>query len=420
MKRPLNKAQMFPRLDFDLPFIYNEVIKKTKLEKYMQSKELITILSKYIKKTVLSSSHIKIENGISLLLPYSPMKPNGVYLCHMKTFQAMIGLETLPSSSTFLIVDCMEEPTEVIKDNDCSYFFLTCTLDEVSLILLDVFEEKEMLIAQNNYAKMQSIWSHLISISGNTDEILATIKEFYYPFRKFVACIVIISKQGQTQISRNDMFLLLEELNNFFPETNIFPYKNQIIILYSQDSRPINNLSFSHDAFSMIIEKYNMDAGISNACRHPNMYPTLYHTSYSSLELSTKITSLHVTKNIYQYEEYSTFYIIHLCVKEFIRIHGHSYIIYLVSPFIIELYRYDLKHNADLLTTLFHYLLNGCNVTITSKALYMHRNTVSNRLKKINSIATLPLDNGRTQFKLLMSCFIVTYYREYLEGVISK
>lgn len=384
----------------------------------MKSEELITILSKYIKKTVLASSDIKIENGVSLLLPYSLMKQNGVYLCHNKTFQEMISLRTLPSNSTFFIVDCMEEPDETINKNDCSYFFLTCTLDELSLILSDIFEMKKNLIIQNNYAKMQNIWNQLISIPGHTDEILAKIKEFYYPFRNFVACIVLISKPEHAKMSANDMFLLFEDLNSFFPETNIFPYKNQIIILFSQDSRPINTLSFSNDDFYLILQKYHMDAGISNACRHPHMYPTLYHTSLSSLELGTKITSLHISNSIYQYDEYSTFYIIDLCVKEFIRIHGHSDIIYLVSPCIIELYRYDLKHNADLLTTLFHYLMNGCNVSITSKAIYMHRNTVFNKLKKINSIITLPLDNGRTQFKLFMSCFIVTYYREYLERII--
>lgn len=383
----------------------------------MKSDELITLLSKCIKNTVLASSDIKIENGVSLLLPHTLMKQNGVYLCHNKIFQEMKSLGTLPSNSTFFVVDCMEEPDEAIYKNDCSYFFLTCTLDELSLILSDIFENKKKLIAQYNYTKMQNIWNQLISIPGRTDEILAKIKEFYYPFRNFVACIVLISKQEHANMSMNDMFLL-GELNNFFPETNIFPYKNQIIILFSQDSRPINTLAFSYDAFNLILQKYHMDAGISNACRHPHMYPTLYHTSFSSLELGTKITSLRISNNIYQYEEYSTFYIIDLCVKEFIRIHGHSDIIYLVSPCIIELYRYDLKHNADLLTTLFHYLLNGCNVAITSKAIYMHRNTVFNRLKKINSIITPPLDNGRTQFKLLMSCFIVTYYREYLERII--
>lgn len=385
----------------------------------MKSEELIVILSQHIKKTILTSSNIKIENGISLLLPNSQIKQDGIYLCHMKTLKDIINFRTLPANITFFVADCMEEIPEIDNtQNNCSYFFLTCTMDELSLTLSSVFEQNKRLINRNNYKKMQDLWNQLIEILGHTDEILAITKEFYYSFHNYVACIVLIMEQDYAKISEDDLFLLLEELNDFFPETNIFPYKNQIIILYSQDNRPTNTLSFSYDAFSSILHTYHMNAGISNACRYPHMYPTLYHTSLSSLELGIKITSFSIKNNIYPYEEFSTFYIIDLCVKEFIRIHGHSDIIYLISPSIIELYRYDLKHNADLLSTLFHYLLNGCNITITSKILYMHRNTIFNKLKKINSIISYPLDNGHTQFKLLMSCFIVTYYREYLERIL--
>lgn len=385
----------------------------------MKSEELILILSQYIKKTVLASSNIKIENGISLLLPNSHLKQDGVYLCHIETLKDIINVRSLPDNITFFVVDCIEESLEIdINQNNVSYFFLTCTMDELSLFLSNIFERNERLIVRNNYKKMQATWSQLIHIPGHTDEILAKIKEFYYSFHNYVACLVLIMEQDYAKSSEEDLFHLLEELNIFFPETNIFPYKNQIIILYSQDNRPTNTLSFSYDSFSSILHKYHMNAGISNACRYPHMYPTLYHTSLSTLDLGIKISSFNINNNIYQYEDFSAFYIIDLCVKEFVRIHGHSDIIYLVSPCIIELYRYDLKHNADLLSTLFHYLLNGCNVTLTSKTLYMHRNTVFNKLKKINSIISNPLDSGRTQFKLLMSCFIVTYYREYLERIL--
>lgn len=381
----------------------------------MRSEELITKLSTYLRKSILASSDIKIENGISLLLPNSLSRQNGAYICYYKTFLEMASLKTLPSYSTFFVVNCSKEPNDINFKKDSSYLFLNCTFDELSLILSDIFEKNKQLIDQSNYIEMQNIWKELINMAGTTEEILAKTKEFLYPFHSFVACIVLTPKHEYAKLSSTDILLLLDELNDFFPKTNIFPYKNQIIILYSQDSRPINTLSFSYNNFSSILGKYNMNASISNACRHPHMFPTLYHTSASSLKLGTKISSINFYDNIYQYEEFSTYYIIDLCVKEFIRIHGHSDIIYLVSPCIIELYRYDTKHNSDLLTTLFQYLLNGCNVAATAKILYMHRNTVFNKLHKINSIITLPLDNGGTQFKLLMSCFIVTYYREYLQ-----
>lgn len=385
----------------------------------MKSEELVLILSQHIKKSILTSPNIKIENGISLLLPNSHMKQGGVYVCHLNTLKDLEFLRTAPSNATFFVVDCKEEPVDLpVAQSNCSYLFLSCTMDELSLTLSNIFKQNERQLLRNNYTKMQALWSQIIQIPGRTDEILALMKEFYYSFHTYVACLVITRENDYARISEDDLFLLLEELNAFFPETNIFPFKNQIIILYSQDERPTTILSFSYDSFSSLLQKYHMNVGISNACRHPHMYPTLYHTSISSLDLGIKISSFQMNSNFYQYEDFSTFYIIDLCVKEFTRIHGHSDIIYLVSPCIIELYRYDLKHNADLLSTLFHYLLNGCNISTTSKTLYMHRNTIFNKLKKINSIISYPLDSGLTQFKLLMSCFVVTYYREYLERIL--
>ncbi|WP_124067101.1 helix-turn-helix domain-containing protein [Clostridium sp. E02] len=385
----------------------------------MKSEELVLILSQYIKKTVLASSDIKIENGISLLLPNSYLKQDGVYLCRLNTLKEILNFESQPANITFFVIDCTEASLEIENiQTNCSYLFLSCTMDEISVLLSNIFQRNERLIVRSNYKKMQAIWNQIIQIPGQTDEILTIIKDFYYSFHKYIACLVLTMEQDCAKISENDLLLLLEELNIFFPETNIFPYKNHIIILYSQDNRPTSTLSFSYDSFSSILHKYHMNAGISNACRYPHMYPTLYHTSLSTLDLGIKISSFRINNRIYQYENFSTFYMIDLCVKEFVRIHGHSDIIYLVSPCIIELYRYDIKHNADLLSTLFHYLLNGCNITNTSKSLYMHRNTLFNKLKKINSIISSPLDNGRTQFKLLMSCFVVTYYREYMERIL--
>ncbi|MBF4694446.1 PucR family transcriptional regulator [Fusibacter ferrireducens] len=382
----------------------------------MKSDELILTLSPFIKGTLLRTSNIKIENGISLLLPNAYIRQDGVYICKMQTFQSILNSKNSLQNVTFFVVDCVHELPKLDDAQDtCSYIFLTCSLDELSTVFSKIFEQKKRLIDHGNYEKMKILWQQLIQTPRHKDELRTIINEFYYSFRRFVACIVLIMKQDHPKLSENDLYLLFEELNDLFPETNIFPFKNQIVILYSQDNRPDSDLAFSYDKFSLILEKYHMDAGISNACRYPLLYPTLYHTSLSSLYLGRKLSSYHISDNIYNFENYSTFYIIDLSVKEFIRIHGHSDIIYLVSPDIIQLHRYDLDHNTDLLTTLFQYLLNGCNITVTSKILYMHRNTVFNKLKKIKNIISDPLDDGQIQFKLLMSCFVVTYYKEYLE-----
>ena len=195
----------------------------------------------------------------------------------------------------------------------------------------------------------------------------------------------------------------------------MFPYEGRFILLHSQEYRPGSYMDFSYEEFNRILEQFQLTAGISNACRHTDMYGTLYLTVLGALRLAKQLPMKRRFNRIIQYEQYSTYYIIDLCVQEFIRIHQHRDIIYLISPAVIELYRYDKAHNTDLLKTLFSYLLSGRNVSETASVLYMHRNTVFNKLNKIHSIIGLPLEDGNMQFKLLMSCFVVTYYQDYLK-----
>jgi len=46
----------------------------------------------------------------------------------------------------------------------------------------------------------------------------------------------------------------------------------------------------------------------------------------------------------------------------------------------------------------------------------MHRNTVTNKLAKIKQMIHNDLDDGESQFQLLLSCMIV----EYQEGYMNK
>ena len=54
--------------------------------------------------------------------------------------------------------------------------------------------------------------------------------------------------------------------------------------------------------------------------------------------------------------------------------------------------------------------MNGANMEQVAKKLYIHRNTLYHRLKKISEITELDLDNGDDYFKLLLSYKIMALY----------
>jgi putative methionine-R-sulfoxide reductase with GAF domain len=57
-----------------------------------------------------------------------------------------------------------------------------------------------------------------------------------------------------------------------------------------------------------------------------------------------------------------------------------------------EVIRYDLRHGTDLTTTLDAYLANRCSVNDTANALFIHRNTLRQRLGRIEELTGQPTD----------------------------
>ena len=76
---------------------------------------------------------------------------------------------------------------------------------------------------------------------------------------------------------------------------------------------------------------------------------------------------------------------------------------HLCHPGVVQLYIHDLKNKTNLLETLRTYLELGGNAVLTAQKLYIHRNTLYQRLKKINGIIHTNLDDANTRLFIMMS-----------------
>ena len=88
---------------------------------------------------------------------------------------------------------------------------------------------------------------------------------------------------------------------------------------------------------------------------------------------------------------------------------GHEDYAYLNNPNIMELYRYDAANNQNLTQVLYHYLVNGCDIQKTSSMLYMHRNTVKNKLDRIQSLVGIDYSDGAERVKYLFGLLLNIY-----------
>lgn len=90
---------------------------------------------------------------------------------------------------------------------------------------------------------------------------------------------------------------------------------------------------------------------------------------------------------------------------------------FFINPALRLLLAYDQQNHAELLPTLDAYLHATCNLTRTAKQLYVHPNTLLNRLQHISELTGCDLRDAETCFKLAASFklqqFLVQHQYQY-------
>lgn len=100
--------------------------------------------------------------------------------------------------------------------------------------------------------------------------------------------------------------------------------------------------------------------------------------------------------HIYTFEDYGI-YVMFRAVSE------HEDLNRYLHPALPKLAEYDGEFGTNLEMTLHTYLKNSCSTTDTAKALYLHRNSVIYRLRRIEELCDVDLSDTDTRFRLRLS-----------------
>ena len=80
-----------------------------------------------------------------------------------------------------------------------------------------------------------------------------------------------------------------------------------------------------------------------------------------------------------------------------------------VEPSLREIIEYDEKENAHLRETLQVFVMSGCSIKDTAGYLYLHRNTVIYRIRKIQELTGIDITDIRMRLRMLISFAIMDY-----------
>lgn len=240
------------------------------------------------------------------------------------------------------------------------------------------------------------------------DELKQRLRQFNMNIR-YSYHIILISFNEATQSTPIPWNYVTNLLLSVFPLSNATVYRGDIL-LFLRKTKRASHVPFSHEQLLPILEQYDCCAGISNSSDYISSLPPVYHQTRACLRIGYK---MHPEKRIYYYEDYSIYHIIELAAEAARTNISSRNFLHLCNNEIVALTKYDQKNDTDLIHTLYAYLTHGCNSTEAAKALYIHRNTMLYKLKRIESVIGCPLNDFRLQERLLFSYHVLEFCKHY-------
>jgi len=253
----------------------------------------------------------------------------------------------------------------------------------------------------------QDIMDGRLTSSGEIQEALACLPD---PVRRFVR-VAVISFEGEKGVPYR---YLLTRLREIVPGSSMTVYQRNILILLSRDER-VFRLDLDQDRrLIQLLERYNGFMAISNGTRRLDSLRSVFQLTQRTVVLGRVLRS-DPAQRIFFHEDYSMYCVIDLCVKRYMETEGNDDPLYLMHPAVIHLTRYDREHNNNLRDVLFYYLINDRNLVKTAAAVYMHRNTVINKVNKVMELLQLDLEDPNLRQRLIFSCQMIRYYEKVMK-----
>ena len=244
----------------------------------------------------------------------------------------------------------------------------------------------------------------------STEEIHQRMQMMDLQIKKYYCCMVVkfVKEEGRP------LNPYIPQVKRFFPNASFAMYSRSIVALIPTEHRENNDLC--PEGFAAFLEKDGLMAGFSSAGRSIEYFRTFYIMAHQALRLGERLGHEDETNTsaIYFFEDYRMYHMIDLCHEAFVRMYRHDNSMFLCHPVLVELSNYDEQNGTNLVALLYTYLkLNG-NLSQTARVMHFHRNTVMNKIDKIEELTGISLADSHWQTVLMFSCMVYQYMQEFL------
>jgi len=242
----------------------------------------------------------------------------------------------------------------------------------------------------------------LDSLLGGVEIPANIISKYLYRFKWRLDdhfCILTFTVSADLKIPIISI-LDLKQINDLFPEALVSVYEEYVVMIIRCNDKkpPYRKKKLQLEQF--LKKDIMLRCGVSmvfNNFLHLHYYYT--QSKFAAAQCKPPLSPV-----ICSYEDYQTDHVLQtLSLGADLRCFCH--------PGILSLWESGDESQRDLVLCLYHYFLNGKNISAVAEAMHIHRNTLIYRLSKAGEILNFDIKqpSAKQTFLLTISCLIVQH-----------
>ena len=221
--------------------------------------------------------------------------------------------------------------------------------------------------------------------------------------------VLYIDIPSEINQSAADIEALVRTLSPQLPFWNLAKWNGKIVGLFLEkdlklpqpsEVAPLVNFLNTHGLYAAVV-------GLS--VRYYRIR-TLLQMAIQGIRVGKRLYAKDGTRLFYPNNDFNCYMMIDLFRRAFRSINKHDDVGYYINFPIMALIRYDNRYQTNLRAVLYNYIMTNCSITQTAELLGLHKNTVMNKLRKIESIVQCDLSDPNLQFELRFSFKVLHYF----------
>lgn len=252
-----------------------------------------------------------------------------------------------------------------------------------------------LLQNKNEKRSFKNVFRDLIA-TGTADkkELLRQVDYMKWKSESFFQVGIVKSFSG---IMTDELLILASDIiRNRIPQANVFMLDNNIVLIYDLEvikKAEVMNL------LKPILKKNKLQLGCSFSFTDITKLKYYHSQALASLEYGRFYKPDEI---FYEFYEFAFYYIIETTSME--------EKISACHPDVMYLWDHDKQYSSDKIATLRAYLDNGLSFSASAQALFIHRNTLIYRIKKLMEMITCDLNDVYTRDYMKLSIKLLELY----------